>query len=96
MFHEQPAFGGPRLPNSPIVFAGNVIFNAERCRYVNGCAEPVPSRTTARRVLRTNDTLLHRITRSAGDPFSSFGSLAPPKKLVRSGLFLSLEIDEGL
>ena len=77
MFHERAALvgeclprrrlGGGGLPSGPIVFAGNVIFNAERCRYVNGCAEPIPSRTTARHALRTNDTLLHRITCSVGN-----------------------------
>ncbi len=54
------------------------------------------AQSLARHALRTNDTLPHRITCSVGNPLSSFGSLALPKKLLRSRLLLSLKIDESL
>jgi hypothetical protein len=40
------------------------------------------TQSLARHALRTNDTLLHRITCSVGNPLSSFGSLALPKKVT--------------
>lgn len=78
MFHEQAALVGRGSRVAQPFFAGNVIFNAVQLRH--GFAELIPTRTTARRAWRTNKTLLHRITGSVGKPFSSFGSLAPPRK----------------